>query len=518
MVNAAWLMPLYATSEASAETASITDPIVETTTANVPSGSLRLIGTALAAYVFFGYAMYQIVEEFAWFIEMRHKYLRKPMARNYSIFVRNIPPALLSNQKVEEFFRGCFPHHAILEARLPMIATNLSNVQAKRDATLKKLERALAQYKKNPNGARPTHKQISIRNLHSAIIPIGAGPQQVDSIDAYQTELRELNADISRRITELENIANGDISSDNNHVGIGVSSTTGEADVETPSLAMISELSPVPEDAASLLTNDQLSLPNNNKNAARADDTTAEPPPPTKTPTSLLVTTRPMNIGRSSSDNNKNHSSNSNIIVNNGVVRAVSMGTRAVSTGLQDISGKVSNIDNGVIRVVSKGTRVVSSGLQDISGKVSNIALDAVDGVGNVAGNVTSTAAALLALKNQDGKVQSAGFVTFTKLSTANAAKQMILNQTPFAMEAIEAPDPDDGTYCYLVSPCMHQYKILLFQQPVWFGREKRNSSPMATPNSGTNFFALSFCRQSIGPMFHALTRICNWECFRRRP
>jgi hypothetical protein len=417
MFNALWLMPLYATANVTKETENITDSIVKMTTAHVPSGSMRLIGTAIAAYVFFGYVMHQIVEEFAWFIEMRHKYLRKPMARNYAIFVRNIPPALLSNQKVEEFFRGCFPHDSILEARLAMQVSNLAKVQAKRDATLKKLERVLATYQKNPNGPRPTHKTISLRNIHAAIIP-GGGVQQVDSIDAYQNELRELNQDVSRRITELEHVANGTIhlnsnnnNNNNQYQGAGadpVSSITGEADLETPSLAMVSELSAVPEDAASLLTNDQMSGPNNVTAETIANSTMIATP----TPTSIVTKARAMFRSENKKDQSDNDNNNNN---SNRMIRAVSMG------------------------------------LQDITGKVGDLALDAVDVTGNITGNITSTAAGLLALNNEDGQVQSAGFVTFTKLSTTNAAKQMILHQTPFAMEVIEAPDPEDGTYCSCV-------------------------------------------------------------------
>ena len=29
--------------------------------------------------------------EFQWYIEMRHKFLKKPLPRHFSVFVRNIP-------------------------------------------------------------------------------------------------------------------------------------------------------------------------------------------------------------------------------------------------------------------------------------------------------------------------------------------------------------------------------------------------------------------------------------------
>ena len=60
-VNALWLMPLYATAETDAVTATITDCIVKMTIAHVPEGSPRCIGTVLAAYVLFGYIMHLIL-------------------------------------------------------------------------------------------------------------------------------------------------------------------------------------------------------------------------------------------------------------------------------------------------------------------------------------------------------------------------------------------------------------------------------------------------------------------------
>ena len=84
MLNAFWLMPVYKTAPSSPETNYITDPVVELTVSNVPSGSLRFVGTVVAAYLIFGYTMYNILEEFKWFILHRHMFLGKTLARNYS--------------------------------------------------------------------------------------------------------------------------------------------------------------------------------------------------------------------------------------------------------------------------------------------------------------------------------------------------------------------------------------------------------------------------------------------------
>ena len=56
-----------ATTATTEENADINDPIVKISSGNVPEGSRRFIATVLGAYVVFGYAMYNILQEFEWF-------------------------------------------------------------------------------------------------------------------------------------------------------------------------------------------------------------------------------------------------------------------------------------------------------------------------------------------------------------------------------------------------------------------------------------------------------------------
>ena len=83
---------------------------------------------------------------------------------------------------------------------------------------------------------------------------------------------------------------------------------------------------------------------------------------------------------------------------------------------------------------------VVGGALTD----VGNFATGAVGGVLGKAGNLASGAAGLLT-GGEDGVAYPSGFVSFQKLSTANAALQMVHHSTPFSMEICEAPDPHDS-------------------------------------------------------------------------
>jgi hypothetical protein len=185
----------YAGADTSEETAYITDSIIEVTISHVPSGSRRLIATALAAYFLFGYTMYLIYKEFEWFIEQRQKFLKRPVARNYAIYVQGIPPEYRTNASLATFFRQCYSEDAILEATVRVNTPNVSKVVAKREQVVAKLDHAIAY--EQINGVAKTHRKSVI---------VGG---KVDSIEAYTKELKELNRDVQDRIEAIKTKHNG---------------------------------------------------------------------------------------------------------------------------------------------------------------------------------------------------------------------------------------------------------------------------------------------------------------------
>ena len=198
-----FLMPVYASAHEMEETKNVTDSIVELTTAHVGPGSPRLVATALAAYVFFGYTIYLILTELEqWFIPMRHKFLMKVQPRNYAVFVRNIPPEYQTNRALEHFFSRCLGvDSSHIEAHIGLTTKNLKTAVAARDATLLKLERALAE--KEILGITPTHKEKG--GLVPGVAIPGMG-QEVNSINFYARQLAEQNQDITKQIERLEDV------------------------------------------------------------------------------------------------------------------------------------------------------------------------------------------------------------------------------------------------------------------------------------------------------------------------
>jgi hypothetical protein len=134
--------------------------------------------------------MYLIYKEFDWFIEQRQKFLKRPVARNYAIYVQGVPPEFRTNASLANFFRECYSEDTILEATVRVKTTNLSKVAAKRDSVEANLEHAIAY--EAINGVAPTHRKNVV---------VGG---KVNSVEAYTKELRELNRDVQDRIEAIE--------------------------------------------------------------------------------------------------------------------------------------------------------------------------------------------------------------------------------------------------------------------------------------------------------------------------
>ncbi|KAL3942356.1 MAG: hypothetical protein SGARI_000293 [Bacillariaceae sp.] len=183
------LIPVYFTAPVTAETEGITDNVVKMSTTNVGSGDLRFLATVLGAYVIFGYAMYNILHEFEWFYMMRFQFLKKPLPRNYTVYVQ-------LNSYFERFARmgsiqggggdgGETTSNGVLETRIAMECPNIKKKVAERDSLIAKLEHT-----------------INIETVK------GQTPQDKKSgrplVDVLYEQLDNLNQDITAMIEHVE--------------------------------------------------------------------------------------------------------------------------------------------------------------------------------------------------------------------------------------------------------------------------------------------------------------------------
>eukprot|EP00980_Cylindrotheca_fusiformis_P002692 scaffold627_cov125-Cylindrotheca_fusiformis.AAC.9 len=193
VVNSIWLMLVYRTAEESTETDHIFSAVVSLSTANVPSGSNRLIGTVIAAYINYGFTMYTILKEFEWFIKFRHMFLSKRLARNYSVYVQNIPLEYQNNQKLKDFFMKA-SDGAVIDAHIAVECPTLQKQVQERDSVISQLEHAI-------NIREVTGETPQVRNLITRA-PSGS------LIASLADQLQDLNKEISDSIDNYEQIVN----------------------------------------------------------------------------------------------------------------------------------------------------------------------------------------------------------------------------------------------------------------------------------------------------------------------
>ena len=164
----------------------IKDRILQAGLGHVQAGSNSLFATTVAAYIFFGSAMYFIYTEFNWFTEKRHAFLKKKEPQNYTVYISNIPSKYCSSEKLYEYVCKIFSSNQVFKAQIAFDIPQLDKLSMERKKLVDKLEHAINV--KNVKGVVPKHRS-----------PILFGPK-VDSIEAYTKQLACMNDDISRRI------------------------------------------------------------------------------------------------------------------------------------------------------------------------------------------------------------------------------------------------------------------------------------------------------------------------------
>ncbi|CAB9519234.1 CSC1-like protein ERD4 [Seminavis robusta] len=199
-----WLMPVYSTARGGTlDDTMVEDKILEITTGHIPNDSPRFIATTVATYVVFGHAMYLILKEMQWFTNLRHSFLQQQKARNFAVYIRNIPEEWRSNRGIKDFFEKSLRGIHVQEASICLGTRNLRRKVAERDTIIDKLERAVAE--QEVNGERPQHVEDTILPGVNLLIN---NNDKVDSIDFYTKQLKTMNADIAACIDALHERAN----------------------------------------------------------------------------------------------------------------------------------------------------------------------------------------------------------------------------------------------------------------------------------------------------------------------
>ncbi|KAL3916881.1 MAG: hypothetical protein SGILL_004973, partial [Bacillariaceae sp.] len=197
--NAIWLIPTFYTAGGLSEIEE-EDKFVLMSVANLHPGSPRFAAVVVAAYIMVIASLYLLFQEYNWYIQYRHKFLSLRVPRNFAVYVSGIPEALQSDHALTDFFQRAQWASTVLEANVAMNIPKLEAKVTKREVVLQKLEHAMVEEKLK--GKKQTHRTFNIQNATHDITTVS---QTVDSVQAYQKELDELNKSISLEIGKVKN-------------------------------------------------------------------------------------------------------------------------------------------------------------------------------------------------------------------------------------------------------------------------------------------------------------------------
>jgi hypothetical protein len=147
----------------------------------------------------FLYSVLLINKEYFWFIEYRHKFMSQQIPWNCAIYVSGIPEHLRSDYALTDFFCYSSWNSAVAEAHMAMDTPSLEADVARQNVVIEKLEHTLAKGKIKWIVA--THRMFHLENATK----MGTVTKKVDSVEAYEQELRQLNNDISLGIGKVNN-------------------------------------------------------------------------------------------------------------------------------------------------------------------------------------------------------------------------------------------------------------------------------------------------------------------------
>jgi hypothetical protein len=355
---------------------SVADVVTKLSVSYLPPGSKRLIAPVVASYLVFAYTMYLILEEFKWFTANRHAYLSEWEPRNYAVYVAGIPEDLRSSDKLFKYFQNCFSGDSVLEANVALIISLLEKKVAKREVMVLKLEHLINI--EEINGKTPMR-----RNLLDPMAP----PE--DAIASMTEELYELNDEIEKDITMIENMHKTEVDDmeeeDTNSFvgGYSVHSSLRGGGYSVHS-----------------------SLPSGINNAIALSGAGS----------GSAVIGGTGSLGPSGGTGGS--------LVDGGRSSAM----RPFETDSITTEGSSMNLLGTLHRSVSAVKQDFAGGVKDVSSR----------GVNLVSGAMSS---AMTMIKGAEGgKPRTSGFISFKKLSTRQAALQMLHHATPFCMDVTEAP------------------------------------------------------------------------------
>lgn len=180
------LIPTYATGE---ERGRSTQQFNQLTLARVSADSKRLWASLIAWWIFVGFVLYELWNEWVLYAHNRYEFLARgdvdmPKGYRYAVRVEQIPPAYRTDQALLDYFERLFPG-SVEQATVFWKTDKLQALIDERQVTIEKLESAVAFTHGKPNKPRPKVKVGATMGL--------CGGSPTDAIEHYKIEIDRLN-------------------------------------------------------------------------------------------------------------------------------------------------------------------------------------------------------------------------------------------------------------------------------------------------------------------------------------
>ncbi|KAF4659700.1 hypothetical protein FOL47_007476 [Perkinsus chesapeaki] len=185
-LNAIYLIPVY---KYMGEETSAEDELARWSLGHLPTGSAAMWATLIASYIIFPSTLYLIYKEFSWYLRKRHEFMSRDVVSNYAVFIRCIPEALRSNERLREYLE-CISPGQIADVRVALDVDELEKQVEQREEVVPALEHA--------------YNVLQCKGVRQESRVSLCSKEKVDSITKLETELALLNDSISKTIEEAE--------------------------------------------------------------------------------------------------------------------------------------------------------------------------------------------------------------------------------------------------------------------------------------------------------------------------
>ncbi|KAG6574571.1 Calcium permeable stress-gated cation channel 1 [Phytophthora cinnamomi] len=165
------------------------DPLYRMTLSHLDTNEMwRFWLTVVTMYLVSLTACFLLWKEYEEYIRRRHEFMSRKHTQQYSVVLNGLPPNLCTQQTLRNYLELLFPK-SVLHVYVALECRDLEKLVAERVKVRNKLEHVLAQSAKTGERVMTRDKLL--------------GGEQVDAVELYQEQLKELNTAVEKEVRAI---------------------------------------------------------------------------------------------------------------------------------------------------------------------------------------------------------------------------------------------------------------------------------------------------------------------------